>query len=51
MSTFASNAEFYEWFFANADFGPAHGDVVQIMVENFEAETGQLVSNEIAYWR
>ena len=28
------------WFRRNADFGPASGDVVQYMHEDYEAETG-----------
>jgi hypothetical protein len=29
-----------EWFYINADFGPAHGDVMTYMYERFKEETG-----------
>lgn len=35
-----------KWFFENADFGPATDDVVAIMKERYEEETG----NDIPDW-
>ena len=32
--------KYLEWFFQNADFGPAHGDVMEIMNNKYEKETG-----------
>lgn len=48
MSYYASkhmqNEEVYkkwlEYFYSEADFGPAHGDVMQIMWDNFLGEEG-----------
>jgi hypothetical protein len=37
----ASNLEYLEWFRRNADFGPAHSDVVDSMKERFMEETGK----------
>ena len=39
----ATELEWLEWFFYNADFGPADTDVRIIMEERFEAEIGKLV--------
>lgn len=39
----ASEFEWLKWFYINADFGPAHEDVVDILKEAFEKETGKLV--------
>lgn len=36
----ASELEFLRWYFANADFGPAHDDVVDILMSQFQEETG-----------
>lgn len=41
--------EFLEWFCANADFGPADGDVRIMMQERFEQETGRKVPDEYVY--
>ena len=35
-----------EWFFQNADFGPADTDVRMIMQEQYEKETGRLVPDD-----
>ena len=35
--------EYLEWFRINADFGPAHSDVIAIMDAHFEEETGRPV--------
>lgn len=43
----ATYAEWLEWFYENADFGPAHEDVIFGMVEAFEAETGKKIPSEI----
>ena len=37
---------FLEWFFANADFGPADADVRGLMLEQYEEETGNSVPEE-----
>ncbi len=37
----ATELEFLQWFYSNADFGPASEDVVEIMIENFKEETGK----------
>ena len=37
----ASELEYLQWFFANADFGPAHSDVIEMLNEQFEQETGK----------
>ena len=39
----ATELEFLKWFFLNADFGPADGDVRACMCTDFEDETGMLV--------
>lgn len=35
--------DWLEWFYTNADFGPAHSDVVQMMREEYEVKTGRKV--------
>ena len=37
----ATELEYLRWFHANADFGPADGDVRDIMDDDFRAETGK----------
>jgi hypothetical protein len=37
------NYEFLEWFFTNADFGPAHGDVILGMFDQYVLDTGKEV--------
>ena len=37
----ATELEYLEWFRVNADFGPAHEDVVEILDEAFMLETGK----------
>lgn len=39
----ATPLEFLEWYFVNADFGPAHEDVVSILMDQFTQETGKRV--------
>ena len=39
----ATELEYLVWFFQTADFGPAHGDVVAMLNEEFEKEVGKLV--------
>jgi hypothetical protein len=34
------NTKFALWFLKNADFGPAHDDVMTLYMEQFERETG-----------
>jgi hypothetical protein len=36
------------WFCQNVDFGPAHGDVMEIMYEQYEQQTGRKVPKD---WR
>lgn len=36
----ATELEFLQWFWENADFGPAHEDVIMIYIEQFEKDTG-----------
>lgn len=37
-----------KWFCQNADFGPGHGDVMSIMYEQYEKQTGNDVPDN---WR
>lgn len=37
----ATELEWLQWFYQNADFGPAHGDVIFDMCRAFQAETGK----------
>lgn len=37
----ATELEWLKYFYQEADFGPAHGDVISIMKENFMEETGK----------
>lgn len=39
----ATELEYLTWFRCNAEFGPAEDDVIQIMNEQFRAETGKLL--------
>lgn len=39
----ATELEYLTWFRQNADFGPADADVIAIMDEQFEKETGKRV--------
>ena len=36
-----------EWFFCNADFGPAHDDVMIGMFEDFQNETGEFLPSDV----
>ena len=36
----ATELEYLQWIYANMDFGPAHEDVMAIMNEGFQKETG-----------
>lgn len=45
----ATDKEFLQYFWDNADFGPAHDDVVSILVDKFEAHTGKLVPAKFDY--
>lgn len=44
----ASELEYLKWFAIYADFGPAHGDVIHYMQQDFEQQTGKRVP---ANWR
>jgi len=41
MSEKATELEWLEWFYANADFGPADGDVRQYLKDDFMESTGK----------
>ncbi len=41
MKKKATELEWLKWFYQNADFGPAGGDVQQEMREHFMEETGK----------
>lgn len=44
MATFTEyEIEYLFWFFENADFGPAHEDVMDYMNEKYEEEAGKPV--------
>lgn len=40
MDRKASELDFLKWFWENADFGPADGDVRYLMKDQFRKETG-----------
>lgn len=42
----ASELKWLKWFFSNADFGPAHGDVMQYLFDEFEEATGLQVPKD-----
>lgn len=44
----AAELHYLVWMRQEMDFGPAHGDVVDIMHERYEKETGQKVPED---WR
>ena len=46
MIPYATEIEFLQWYFANADFGPAHEDVVNSLFAQFENETNKAVPEE-----
>lgn len=46
MIPYAAPFDFLEWYFANADFGPAHEDVVNALFERFEEEMHLAVPEE-----
>lgn len=39
----ATELEYLRWFVQNADFGPADGDIRDMMRERFQQETGKLL--------
>lgn len=41
--------DYLEWFVSNCDFGPAHGDVISIMQQEYEEETGKKVPEDYKY--
>lgn len=41
--TEATELEYLRWFYSNADFGPADGDVRDILSAEFEKETGKTI--------
>lgn len=44
----ASELEYLKWYRQNIDFGPAHGDVILCLDEQFEEESGKRVPKN---WR
>ena len=42
----ASELKYLQWFFMNADFGPADSDVRQILNEQFKEKTGLDIPEE-----
>ena len=45
----ADELDYLAWFRQNADFGPASGDVIMYMDEDFERETGTRVPKTWRY--
>lgn len=45
----ATELEYLQWFYANADFGPAHGDVMIGLQEEFTEKTGKAVPDGYEY--
>lgn len=45
----ATPLEYLKWFYMNAEFGPAHGDVMYGLNDAFEAETGKKIPPEYKY--
>ena len=45
----ASELEYLRWFYAHADFGPAHSDVMMILNEDFVDETGLALPDGYEY--
>ena len=37
----ATELEYLEWFYGNADFGPATEDILKMMNDEFREETGK----------
>ena len=37
----ATELDYFYWFITHADFGPAHGDVMDMLNEQFMDETGK----------
>ena len=46
----ATEIEYLTWFYINADFGPANGDVLDSMADNFIAETGKNIPTGWNYY-
>jgi len=42
----ASELEWLKWFYTRSDFGPADDDVVQLLKEQFQQETGLALPEE-----
>lgn len=41
MKEKATEIEYLRWFRLNVDFGPAHGDIITELNEDFKTETGK----------
>lgn len=39
----ATELEWLQWFYANADFGPGHGDVMHWLKQRFQEKSGKLL--------
>jgi hypothetical protein len=48
-SKYATQLEYLRWFHRNADFGPAHCDVMYCLQNKFEKETGTKVPKDYKY--
>lgn len=42
----ATELEWLQWFYGNCDFGPADGDVRDILMQQFVEETGKAIPEE-----
>ena len=49
MNAEASELEYLIWFYSNADFGPAHGDVMTDLQQRFKEETKKDVPEGYKY--
>lgn len=45
----ATPLEYLKWFYMNADFGPAHSDVMYGLNERFKEDTGKDIPEEYVY--
>lgn len=46
---YATELEYLAWFYANADFGPAHEDVMCGLQDDFKNATGRRVPKDYDY--
>lgn len=45
----ATELQWLKWFYENADFGPAHGDVMDCLQEEFKEQTKKEVPDGYRY--